>query len=342
VKNRPIPVLDEDDLGFGGPLARGGVSSRGSLIAPAIFLLVLFALTGFGFELWKILPEPRWVALRRIALGVGLGLQWLFLFGAGFYLTLASGMLYETKRIHRRSSLEARLAMLRLTLGSHAGPIVTTAWRRNLYLGGAAIVASWWFASTRPLAVLVEVVSFLFFTFIRTTTPPAVVFLGTSDVADLKWHWTLLFRARPLRVVSCLDLTNAQAPVGSWNLTFDCFRSPPDQDWWETVQALLRLTPIILIDGTVVTEDLKREVGSLLDSGQAWKCIVLLGPKGERDLLDALEIPKGLLCAIPTGDVVPLVTQILARGELPSPGRPVAQVAGALNPWFSAGIEAEG
>jgi hypothetical protein len=252
-------------------------------------------------------------------------------------------MFYENRRVHQRPSGAARQDMLKLTLRSHPGLTVTTAWRRNLYLGGAAILASWWFASARPLAVLAMVVSFLIHSFIRITTPPAVVFLGTSDVVDLKWHWTLLFLARPLRVVSCLDLTNAQAPVGSWNLTLDCFRSPPDENWWETVQSLIRLTPLVLIDGTVDTPALKRELGLLLESGQDWKCIALLGPNGERDLLDAAGAPKGSLCAISTDAVVSVVKEILAQGELPSPGRPVSLIASEMNPWLSTMMErAEG
>lgn len=325
MKNRPKPSLDREDFGFGLPLARGGISSRGSMIVPVILLLALAALTGFGFDLWRILPEPRWAALRRVVLGLGLSLQWLVLFGAGFYLALTSGMLYETRRIHKRSSYAVRKVMLFLTLRSHPGPIVVTAWKRNLYVGAAAILASWWFASARPLAVVAMVVSFLIYSIIRITTPPAVVFLGTSDVADLKWHWTLLFLARPLRVVSCLELTNAQAPVGSWNLTFDCFRSS-NEGWWETVQALLQLTPLVLIDGTVDTPALEREVRSLLVSRQAWKCIVLHGLNGECELLDAVGAPKGSFCTLSTDAVVPVVTQILARGELPSPGLPVSLV----------------
>jgi hypothetical protein len=343
MKNRPKPVLDSKDSTSRWPPPRGGVSSRGMLIVPAILLLALAALTGFGFDLWRILPEPRSVALRRVALGLGLGVQWLALFGAGFYLTLACGMLYETGRIHRRWSRRARRAMLDLTLRSHPGSVVATAWKRNLYLGGAAVLASWWFASPRPLAVAVMAVSFLFFAFVRTSTPPAVVFLGTSDIADLKWHWTLLFVARPLRVVSCLDPTNPQAPVGSWNLIFDCFRSPSTANWWETVQELLEWTPLVLIDGSVSTEDLQREVRSLLGSGQAWKCIFLLGPKEERDLLDAVGAPKGSVCAIPPDDIVYVVTQILARGEVPSPSRPVSLIASEMNPWVEARMErAEG
>jgi hypothetical protein len=324
MKNRPMPVLEEDDLGLGGPVARGGVSPRGSMIAPAILLLALAALAGFTFDLWRILPEPRLVALRRIAYGVWLGVQWLVLFGAAFYFALATGMLYENRRIHLVASRQARVTMFRLTLLSQPRQTVVTAWRRWILFGSAAILASWWLASIRPLAFVVLTVAFLTFAGVRSSTPPAVVLLGTSDAADLKWHRTLLFRARPLRVVSCLDITNAQAPVGAWNLTLDCFRSSPGQDWWRTVQELVQLTPFVVIDGTVATPDLEREVRSLLATEQAWKCLVLHGPEGECELLDAVGAPQGSFCTVSTEAGVSVVTHLLAQGELPSAGRPVA------------------
>jgi hypothetical protein len=250
--------------------------------------------------------------------------QWLALFGAAFYFALATGTLYENRRIHLIASRQVRVTMFRLALLSQPRQIVVTAWKRWILLGGAAILASWWLASIRPLAFLVLTVAFLTFAGVRSSTPPAVVLLGTSDAADLKWHRALMFRARPLRVVSCLDITNAQAPIGAWNLTLDCFRSSPGQDWWKTVQALVQLTPFVVIDGTVTTPDLKREVRSLLETEQAWKCLVLCGPGGECELLDAVGAPQGSFCTVSTEAGVSVVTHLLVQGELPSPGRPIA------------------
>ncbi|HVR97935.1 MAG TPA: hypothetical protein VMW27_15055 [Thermoanaerobaculia bacterium] len=329
--------MTDDEFHLGRPIPRGGVSPRGSAIAVVIVLVGLGCLVGFIFDLWRTLPQVS--GFQRGLWVLGVTVQWLALFGAGFYLTLSSGMLYETRRIPSPENREAGKIMLLLTFGSWAGPTVFTAWKRNLYVGLTAAVVSWWLSSVRPLAVLAAVVAFQIWGIVRIATPPAVVFLGTSDAADLEWHWTLLHVARPLRVVSCLNVENAETRAKSRDMTLDCLRCPYEEGWWRSVQLLIRLTPLVLIDATVVTPALEDEARSLLDSELAFKCIALCGPQGERDLLDSVGAPKGLLCAISVNAALHLVTEILSRGDFPTPSRPVSRIAAEINPWLPGFME---
>ncbi len=329
METRPAPVLDDEDHGLTGPLPRAGVSTPGLIIVPVMGLVALACLAGFLCELWRILPEPRLEALRNIAFGIGLALQWLALFGTGFYLVLVAGTLFENSRLGSAFNLEGRQAMMALTLSSYPRDTVMTAWRRWRWVALGSIGASVLFWSLRPLSFLVLALAFWLFSVVRISTPAAVVLLGTSDTAELKWHHALLFRARPLRVVSCLDITHAQAPSGSWQLTFDCFRSGADQDWWETVQGLIRFAPFVVVDGTVETEALQREVHYLAQY-QGWKCLVLVGPDGESRLLAAAGVPRGVLCTVGADIGVEVVTHLLAQGELPTPERPVARLLPAF------------
>lgn len=339
MSDRPRPPVDDDGF-FGRPSPRGGVSTRGALISVVIPMLALAALAGFVYDLGWVLPErlSGSSGLVRALWWGGAAVQWFAIFAAGFHLSLVSGILYETRRARGLVSREARRIMVTLTRKSWPARIVATAMGRHLLAGLAAIVASAYLSSTRPLAVLAFNIAFLVFAMIRINTPPVAVFLGTSDAADLDWHWALLNVARPLRVVSCLDVRNAEAPWKSRDLTFDCFRST-EEGWWDLVQVLLFLTPLVVIDATVVTPALAREARSLLDSGYAFKCIALVGPDGERGLLDEVGVPKGFLCAVPDGTCLELVTGILARGDFPTPERPASVVAAEMNRWFLAFME---
>jgi hypothetical protein len=161
--------------------------------------------------------------------------------------------------------------------------------RLKLFYGGlgALVVA---IAAREWLGLVVAAAPFVMIAwmYVRTTTVPVVLVLGTSTHSNIKRQRAIKLRLSPLRVVSLLDVDVPWDKRISSEMAIDCFRTTNEDDWWSVITRLMEVAPILAIDAAAETAGVLREGRHILSAGLKRKCLFLTPADGSAPILDHL------------------------------------------------------
>jgi len=120
---------------------------------------------------------------------------------------------------------------------------------------------------------------------IRRMRPPAVVFLAASGPEATSLQLRIQSLVWPLVVVSCLH-HRTESPLLNHLLLFNSFRA--GCTWEETVLPLMRLSPIVVIDGRRLTASVRAEIQFALLSLERGR-VYLVGPLPSSDAAPGIQ-----------------------------------------------------
>jgi len=131
--------------------------------------------------------------------------------------------------------------------------------------------------------------------FVFGSIPAAVLFLGRSSESD-EFLAALRRSLQPLRVTSLLKPDSLKSRFIIWQRAFDFdnVRVKKDRDWFEVVERLATITPILVIDGRRESFDLVTELKLLNQPEIAVKTFVIVDSDGNAAAIDAA-IARGAL-----------------------------------------------
>ena len=177
----------------------------------------------------------------------------------------------------------------------------------------------------RWLGIVVMIVGLRWWLWVRTTTPPFVLFLSTSEAMSVEQHHRLKLSVSPLRVVSLLDVgINTDADTaGSLNL--DCLRTEEDEDWWKAIVLLIELAPIVVINADAESPGVIREATHLVSEDITYKTIFLSNRDAPllRQVSDSIAAETGH-CVTSNHGLYRILAFVLNEGLKPSRERPVS------------------
>lgn len=161
--------------------------------------------------------------------------------------------------------------------------------RVTLFYGGigalivAALAREW-----LGLAVAASPFVLISWMHVRTTTPPAVLILGTSTHSSIRRQRAIKRKVSPLRVVSLLDTGVPWDESLANEMALDCFRTTNLEDWWLVITQLMEIAPILAIDAAAETSGVLREGRHIFGAGLTHKCLFLTPEDGSASVLDRL------------------------------------------------------
>jgi hypothetical protein len=289
----------------------------------APWLVVILTSTVLSFRA----RDPLDNAVVRICLmagDVGTGLV-LFLMIRVLHLNVLRW--WRTCRVLGRPTRTLLDTMRRLSLGSQT--VQPVPWRIVAFLVVSLATISVVFGHILFIAVGVALVLQSALEAVRHRLPPFALLLSSSGTDRLRLQ-RLLAVTLKMRVASLLD-PSVGGPVAP--LAGDCFRTKAN-DWETAVQELASITPVVVIDARSVTGHLGHELDLMGRLGFSYKCVVIVGRRGERPLLDAalvnhVERLRG--AAMFREDGLFAILRHISRGRqnVPIPARTIADIVRA-------------
>lgn len=256
---------------------------------------------------------------------------------AGFWLCSLIGCWYgclglhqwrESGRILKKVSSSERHAMSVLCRISESNRVVYGSQPLTLSLGIIGLLAALLLKEPRCLGLVVMVVGLRWWLWVRTTTPPFVLFLSTSDPWSIEVHRQTKRLVSPLRVITLLDLGNSPSSDTANELLLDCLRTGNDDDWWKVITILIELTPLVVINADTESPGVVREALHLISEDITFKTVFLT--KGNACLLRRKPEPAASAsgCYIASAAMLQeIIKTILDRAEIPEQGRTVRSYA---------------
>lgn len=153
---------------------------------------------------------------------------------------------------------------------------------------------------------------------VRTTTPPFILFLSTSDPSSIEEHRKIKRGVAPLRVISLLDIGNSPDSGISNELHLDCLRTGNDDDWWQVIMLLIDLAPLVVINVDTTSSGVVKEAEYLILKEFTFKTVYLT--KGNACLLQKVgrAVEEADLFITSTHGLNQVILGVLNSRELPS------------------------
>ncbi len=213
---------------------------------------------------------------------------WIICWYAGFYTLITLNLYLATRRVYGRITPEIRKTMLKLTDISQAYQVVRGGRALIILTGLSGVIAVYTFSEWRLIFVPGLAAVILVWLWIRVSTPPCLVFLGTSTQRGLNLHHSFKRSIAPVRVVSLLALEVAEHEPTKSELHLDCLRTNVDHEWCSVIKVLLDTAPLIAMDSSVVTPAIDCEIQYILTSDKdlTRKCIFFSSSFPELPALD--------------------------------------------------------
>jgi hypothetical protein len=237
----------------------------------------------------------------------------------------------ESTRILKGISSQDRKAMSVLCRISEANRVVYGSQPLTFTLGVIGLLAALLLKEPRWLGAAVMAVGLRWWLWVRTTTPPFVLFLSTSDPRSIEVHRQTKHLVSPLRVVTLLDLGNSPSSKVANELLMDCLRTGNDDDWWRVITILIELTPLVVVNADAESPGVIRETMHLISKGFTFKTVFLT--IGDARLLRQEPEPAASISSCYIASAVGLqatIEAILNTGELPEQRRTVSSLAPGL------------
>ena len=305
---------------------------------PSVFsVLIVLSTVAIGalclydlYLLYRPIRTVYQITLMQVIYSIFLVGLWIACWYSVFYGLVAMHIYIKSRRIIGPISSEIRRIMISLCTVSRMARVVTVSRHLCFYAGLMSVLASFVFANWRLLFVLQLVVVVQAWLWVRISTPPVIILLSSSHPKCIKRHWGYKRLASPLRVVSLLDFDQAHTRHET-ELHLDCLRATNDDDWWKDIAILLNLTPIIIIDTSIVTDGVLREAQYVLSSSLTYKNIFLTGLRGEHPILDRILIEQPIdiktLFITDENRALGLVDRLMARSTFPTKENPLKRVS---------------
>jgi hypothetical protein len=119
--------------------------------------------------------------------------------------------------------------------------------------------------------------------------PPTVLYLAASKAKGFSLASELQFSIAPLKIVHLLDTFQAGAILGD-QLHQSEFRV--GANWQKAVRTFSEITPLIIVDGRVVTEPILQEITHILNSGLHNRTFFVADETGGVPALSCLTLPR--------------------------------------------------
>ena len=241
-------------------------------------VLALTALAGVAviwMEVNRNATNPEVSRLSGI-LDVGASvLCWMLILAGTYYGMLGWHQWHESRRMMTGISGAERRVMSVLCRISESNFLVYGS-RPFLVMGGlSGLLAAILLGDFRWLGLLFFAGCLLWWLWVRTTTPPAVLFLSTSDAWSIEIHRQIKNIASPLRVVTLLDLQHSRQEGTADELRLDCLRTGNDDDWWKVITILMKITPLLVINADTESPGVVREARHLVMEDMTHKVMFL-------------------------------------------------------------------
>ncbi len=280
--------------------------------------LLLLALLMWGAaHVWHGYLSPVMRALGGLVYGM-----------AAVSLLITAHKLFSCVRLLGWRCLRSASAMRRIALRTRdsARPAVLSRWYCALGVEIAVVLCVLGYGL--QLAWSFPWVAWGVYLWTVAVTPPVVLLLSASNEATLALHKSLLQRLFPFRVVALLDVPDEwrqNLSNAAW-LRLNCLRTSSDADWVQTVDDVLEIVPLVVLDTRVPSSGVVHEINRVLRTALACKAVLLTGPLGEHPALDAagLAVHGGLRLVTPEELAETVRSLIHPSGEVPAPPGPDA------------------
>lgn len=265
-------------------------------------------------------------SVAGIAVWSAVSLTFLFFATIGcWYALLGVNQHREAARMLRPITSEARQVMSALCRISQANRVAGRSIPLMNCVAAIGIIGAFFLKDIRWLGIVAMIVGLRWWLWVRTTTPPFVLFLSTSEALSVEQHHRLKLAVSPLRAVSLLDIgINTDADTaGSLNL--DCMRTEEDDDWWKVIVLLIELAPIVVINADAESPSVIREATHLVSEDITFKTIFLSNRDAPllRQVSDAIAAEAGH-CVASNHGLYRILAFALNQGLKPSRGRPIS------------------
>ena len=252
----------------------------------------------------------------------------LFLFFAAvgcWYALLGVNQHRESTRMLQPITREARRAMSALCRISQANRTAGSSVPLMNCVAVIGLIGAFLLKDARWLGIVVMIVGLRWWLWVRTATPPFVLFLSTSDAMSVEQHHRLKRSISPLRVVSLLDIGISTDADTAGSLNLDCLRTEEDEDWWMVIVLLIELTPVVVINADAESPRVIREATHLVSEDITYKTIFHSNRDAPllRQVSDAIAAEAGH-CVTSSHGLYRILTFALNQGLKPSRERPVS------------------
>jgi hypothetical protein len=247
---------------------------------------------------------------------------------AGFWLCLIIGCWYaclglniwsESKRILTSFSSSERKILSVLCRISEANRVVYGSKPLILIPGIIGLFTAILMNEPRWAGLFFLALSLWWWLWVRSTTPPLVLFLSTSDFRSIEQHRQIKRLISPLRVVTLLDLSNSPSSSLTNELRLDCLRTGNDDDWWKVITVLIKITPLIVINADTESPGVVREALHLIAEDITFKTVFLTNGYAPLLHLEPELAASASGCFIASAAILKeTIKTILDRSQLPS------------------------
>jgi hypothetical protein len=173
----------------------------------------------------------------------------------------------------------------------------------------------------------------LMHTLLERTAPPIVLVLGASSNASVDLQMETTWSVAPLAIISMLRAASAETAEAARQVGDMSMRSFGSQRWETTIQALMDLCPVVVLDGRATSDAVDRELEWMSSENHRHK-LVVFGPRAELagSTRRLIRERRDCVASIESADEFCwfLMTVTRCRSELPSHERPAAARLSAL------------
>lgn len=288
------------------------------------WVVALFGITMTIREILTI-PEASSTGLLHLLLKSILTASfWGCCFIGCWYGSIGLHIWVESRRILKNFTSSERKVMSVLCQISQAHTVVYSSKAMAFFLGIIGLLAALLLKDPRWLGLVIMVVSLQCWLWVRTTTPPFILFLSTSDTRSIEVHRQIKRLICPLRVVTLLDLGSSPSTDIVNELHLDCLRTGNDDDWWKVITLLIEMTPLVVINADTESPGVVKEALHLISENITYKTVFLTN--GDACLLRREPEPAASASGcyvVSFGMLQGIIKAILDRKELPEQGKTV-------------------
>ena len=162
--------------------------------------------------------------------------------------------------------------------------------------------------------------AFMFHEPLDNSRPPAVLVLGASHREVTKLQAEIQMVVRQNRVVSLLNLSPVAGELAHEIHEWDVFRVPDNEDWERMVHALESITPIVVLDSRIQSQNVRRELQYMSHPQRIHKLVVVVADANQRPVAGIYAgLQPAKVCR--TARALAFLQEMTrCRGSLPKPG----------------------
>lgn len=294
-------------------------------------ILLLFAYHYFEIKNSPIFQfDEIFTTYRQLLIFLAHAFLWIMGWVSVFFGAIAISLWYESYRkfgiisVEDRDLIKKLVSISKMDRGNKTGRILIFYF--GLFgLAFAFILQEWILLFSVALAISIYI-----WHIIRISRPPMILILSTSNSRNITMFWNFQMLYRPLRTVALLDTESSINDEISADLALDCLRTTNSDDWWEVIQTLFQIVPVIIIDTSAITLGVIREGQKVLELSYEYKCIFLADRNSEYPLLDliapSLWRQNLKICCATSDEIVELVDKVLNSNSFPSIDNPIKKI----------------